>query len=130
MPHQIIEYSANLESQLDIQELIDALHENAMRIEGLPLGGLRTRAAPRDIFQVADQHPDNAFVHMILKLGHGRDEETKKAFGEAIFAKLCELLEPVSSISPLAISFEIQEIDPVLTWKKNNLREYIERRRN
>ncbi|MDH3990193.1 MAG: 5-carboxymethyl-2-hydroxymuconate Delta-isomerase [Gammaproteobacteria bacterium] len=130
MPHQIIEYSANLESRMDIQGLVEGLHDNAMGIDGLPLGGLRTRAARRENYQVADQHPDNAFVHMILKLGHGRDEETKKAFGEAIFKALCELLEPVSSTSPLAISFEIQEIDAVLTWKKNNLRDYMAKRQN
>ena len=130
MPHQIIEYSANLEDLLDIQALVDGLHENAMAIDGLPLGGLRTRAVRRDNYQVADQHPDNAFVHMILKLGHGRSEEKKKAFGDAIFDALCRLLEPVSSTSPLAISFEIQEIHPTLTWKKNNLREYIAKRAN
>jgi len=130
MPHQIIEYSANLESVVDIQALVDGLHENAMGIDGLPLGGLRTRAARRENFQVADEHPDNAFVHMILKLGHGRDEKTKKRFGEAIFGALCALLEEVSSTSPLAISFEIQEIDAVLTWKKNNLRDYMAKRSN
>ncbi len=130
MPHQIIEYSANLESLMDVRVLVDGLHESAMKIDGLPLGGLRTRAVRRDVYQVADQHADNAFVHMILKLGHGRDEDTKKSFGEAIFATLCELLEPVSSTSPLAISFEIQEIDAVLTWKKNNLRDYMAKRRN
>ena len=130
MPHQIIEYSANLESRLDIQALVDGMHETAMGIDGLPLGGLRTRAARRDVFQVADQQPDNAFVHMILKLGHGRPEETRKAFGDALFAALCALLEPVSSTSPLAISFEIQEIHPTLTWKKNNLRDYMMKRSN
>lgn len=130
MPHQIIEYSTNLESRTDIQALVDGLHEAAMGIDGLPLGGLRTRAARREHYQVADQHPDNAFVHVILKLGHGRDDATKKAFGEVLFAALCRLLEPVSSTSPLAISFEVQEIHPTLTWKKNNLREYMAKRRN
>ena len=130
MPHQIIEYSVNLETRMDIQALVDGLHENAMGIDGLPLGGLRTRAARRKNYKIADEHPDNAFVHMILKLGHGRDEDTKKRFGEMIFDALCRLLEPVSSTSPLAISFEIQEIDASLTWKKNNLREYMAKRRN
>ena len=125
MPHQIIEYSANLESRLDIQSLIDGMHEAAMGIDGLPVGGLRTRAARRESYQVADRHPDNAFVHLVLKLGHGRPEETRREFGEALFAVLCDLLEPVQSTSPLAISFEIQEIHPTLTWKKNNLRDYM-----
>ncbi|MDG2375578.1 MAG: hypothetical protein P8M18_04425 [Woeseiaceae bacterium] len=130
MPHQIIEYSANLETRMDIQALVDGLHENAMGIDGLPLGGLRTRAARRENYKIADEHPDNAFIHMILKLGHGRDEDTKKRFGEVIFDALCRILEPVSSTSPLAISFEIQEIDAALTFKKNNLREYMAKRRN
>lgn len=110
---------------MDVQTLIDGLHQVAMDLDGLPVGGLRTRAARRDQYQVADRHPDNAFVHLILKLGHGRPMEVKEAFGEAIFSALCELLEPVSSTSPLAISFEIQEIDSKLTWKKNNLREHM-----
>ena len=65
---------------------------------------------------------------MILKLGHGRSEEKRREFGEALFAGLCAILEPVSSNSPLAISFEVQEIHPNLTWKKNNLREYMAER--
>ena len=125
MPHQIIEYSANLESRIDIESLVDDLHEVAIGIDGLPLGGLRTRAAKRETYRVADRHPDNAFIHLILRLGHGRSLEKRREFGEAIFAALCELLEPVSSTTPLAISFEIQEIHPELTWKKNNLRDYM-----
>lgn len=128
MPHQIIEYSANLEERMDIQALVDGLHEAALGIDGLPVGGLRTRAARREHYQVADRHPDNAFVHVILKLGHGRTPEQKKAYGEALFAALCRLLEPASSTSPLGISFEVQEIHPDLTWKKNNLRDYMARR--
>ncbi|MDH5344551.1 MAG: 5-carboxymethyl-2-hydroxymuconate Delta-isomerase, partial [Gammaproteobacteria bacterium] len=89
MPHQIIEYSANLDSRMDIQALIDGMHEAALHVEGLPMGGLRTRAARRENFHVADRHPDNAFVHMILKLGHGRSTEQKKSCGETLFAALC-----------------------------------------
>lgn len=128
MPHQIIEYSANLDARMDVQSLVDGLHQVAMETDGLPVGGLRTRAAKRDQYQVADRHADNAFVHVILKLGHGRPLEVRRAFGEKLFAALCELLEPVSSTSPIAISFEIQQIDPELTWKKNNLREYMTKR--
>ena len=128
MPHLIVEYSANLEKHIDIQELVDGLHRTATGIDGLPVGGLRTRAEKREAYQVADRHPDNAFVHVILKLGHGRPLEKRREFGEALFAALCEQLESVAATSPLAISFEIQEIHPELTWKKNNLRDYIAKR--
>ena len=54
------------------------------------------------------------------------------AFGAAfamacdlMFDKLCQFLEPTFANSPLAISFEIQEIHARLTYKKNNLRDYM-----
>jgi 5-carboxymethyl-2-hydroxymuconate isomerase len=128
MPHLIIEHSANLGTRIDIEELVDGMHETALSIDGLPIGGLRTRAQAREHYRIADRHPENAFVHVILKLGHGRPLEKRREFGEALFTALCDLLEPVSSTSPLAISFEVQEIHPQLTWKKNNLRDYIAER--
>lgn len=130
MPHQIIEYSANLESRIDIQELVDFVHEVATGIEVFPLGGLRTRATRRDFYKIADGHPDNAFLHLTWKLGSGRPEDVRKAAGDLMFDKLCGFLEPVSAGSPLAISFEIQEIHPILTYKKNNLREHMASRKS
>ena len=130
MPHQIIEYSANLESQIDIQELVDFVHEVATGIEVFPLGGLRTRSARRDYYRIADGHTDNAFLHLTWKLGSGRPEEVRKAAGDLMFDKLCGFLGPVSAGSPLAISFEIQEIHPRLTYKKNNLREHMAGRKS
>jgi len=125
MPHQIIEYSANLESRIDIQELVDFVHEVATGIDIFPLGGLRTRAAKRESYKIADGHADNAFLHLTWKLGSGRPEEVRKDAGDQMFGQLCQFLEPVFAGSPLAISFEIQEIHPLLTYKKNNLREYM-----
>ena len=125
MPHQIVEYSANLESRISIPDLIDLLHETAAGIDAFPLGGLRTRAARREHYKIADGHPDNQFVHLTWKLGHGRSEAVRMEAGERMFETLCEFLEPVFASSPLAISFEIQEIHPVLTFKKNNLRDHM-----
>jgi len=128
MPHQIIEYSENLESMMDVHALLDGMHKAAAETDGLPLGGLRTRVAVRNHYEIADQSPANAFVHVILKLGHGRSEEVKQGFGDRLFPILCKLLEPVAANQPLAISFEIQEIHPKLTWKQSNLREHMARR--
>jgi 5-carboxymethyl-2-hydroxymuconate isomerase len=65
-----------------------------------------------------------------LRIAHGRSLEVRQAAGEKIFKALCDFLEPISSSSPLAISFEMQEIDPQLRWKKNNLRDYLAKRAN
>lgn len=128
MPHQIIEYSANLAPELDIDGLVAVLHETAAGIDAFPPAGLRTRAGKREHYRVADNHPDNAFVHVVLRIAHGRSLTVQKAAGDKIFAALCDYLAPIQSKSPLAISFEMQEIDPDRRWKKNNLRDYLEQR--
>ncbi|MDX1404809.1 MAG: 5-carboxymethyl-2-hydroxymuconate Delta-isomerase [Woeseiaceae bacterium] len=128
MPHQIIEYSANLEPELDIEALVETLHETAADIEALPIGGLRTRAVARQHYRIADGHPDNAFINVVLRLAPGRSFEVRKAAGEKLFEALCEYLEPIFTSSPLAISYEIQELDADLRWKKNNLRDYLAER--
>ncbi len=128
MPHQIIEYSANLADRLDVPQLVHVMHEAAAAIDVLPVGGLRTRAVARDHYRIADGHPDNAFISVMLRLGPGRPQAVRKAVGETLFTTLCDFLTPVFSSSPLSIAYEVDEIDAELRWKQNNLRDYMAQR--
>jgi 5-carboxymethyl-2-hydroxymuconate isomerase len=128
MPHQTIEYSANLEPELDVEALVRALHETAAGIDALPIGGLRTRAVARQHYRIADGHPDNGFINAFLRIAPGRSLEVRQAAGKELFQALCDYLEPIYSSSPLAISYEVQELDADLRWKKSNLREYMSER--
>ena len=128
MAHIIIEYSANLRGQFDLDAFLKAVHEAALATGVFPIGGIRTRAYEAQHYVVADANPDNAFIHMSLKVGHGRDVETRKRAGEAIFDVACRQLAAVYERLPLGIALEMQEIDPVLTFKKNNLHDYVKRR--
>ena len=128
MPHITIEYTANLEPELKLPALIKALHKVAAGIEAFPLAGLRTRAERRSDYLIADGHPDNAFVHLTLRIAHGRTLEVRKAAGDLLFETLCRELQPLVDKRPLALSFEISEIDPVLNYKGGNIREYMAKR--
>lgn len=128
MPHILIEYSANLEGQLDFPVVLNALADAAVATGVFPLGGIRIRAYATTHYRIADGHPDNAFVHVLLKLGHGRDAATRQRACEAIFSTLSEQLENAYRRLPLGISLEMQEIDPVLTFKRNNLHDYVKSR--
>lgn len=128
MPHLVVEYSENLTPQLNIQALVDHLHQSALATGVFPLGGLRTRAEGRKYFKIADGHSDNAFVHVTIWLGHGRDEATKLKAAQRVFDDLVAFLQPVFEKAPLGISLNMQELDPVLNFKKNNLHEYVKRR--
>jgi len=128
MAHIVIEYSANLCGQFDLDGFLRAVHGAALSTGVFPVGGIRTRAYEAQHYVIADAHPDNSFVHISLKVGHGRDIDTRKRACESIFAAACKQLAAVYERLPLGIALEMQEIDPVLTFKKNNLHEYVKRR--
>jgi 5-carboxymethyl-2-hydroxymuconate isomerase len=128
MAHIQIEYSANIGDRIDFPVFLEAVHTSALATGIFPIGGVRTRAYAAEHYRIADGHPDNAFVHTMLRVGHGRDVETRKRACDAIFATICEQLEGLLESIPLGLSLEMQEIDAVLTLKKNNLHEYVKRR--
>jgi len=128
MPHILVEYSGNIRGRIAPEALVECVHQAALGTGEFPVGGTRTRAAERSCYRIADGHPDNAFVHVVLRIRHGRDEKTRRRAGEAVFDALCKHLDALFQDSPLGISLEIQEIDPVTSWKKNNLHEHVIRR--
>src|SRR3981081_235352 len=92
MAHIQIEDSANLGEHIDFPRFLEAVHASAFATGIFPIGGVRTRAYCAEHYRIADGHPDNAFVHTMLRVGHGRDLETRKRACDAIFATVCEQL--------------------------------------
>lgn len=125
MAHLIIEYSSKLENLLEIDEMLNCVHQSALSTGIFPQGGLRTRAEPRQHYIIADGDPENLFLHLTAKVGHGRSEEVRKAACETIFNDLCAYLDDIYNHHPLAISFEMQEIHSTLTYKQNNIHERL-----
>jgi 5-carboxymethyl-2-hydroxymuconate isomerase len=127
MPHLNIEYSANLEEVLDVQALVDRIHETALETGIFPLGGVRTRAEARKFYRIANGDPRAGYIHMIVRIGSGRDLETRRSAGERIFEVLCDFTDELYRSRPLALSFELHEIPPDLAWRKNNLHELLKK---
>ncbi|MFN3659131.1 MAG: 5-carboxymethyl-2-hydroxymuconate Delta-isomerase [Pseudolabrys sp.] len=125
MPHIIIEYSANLEDRLDVAALVADLHQAAVDSAVADLAGIRTRAARREHFRVADGKPENGFVHIVARLRVGRSEEQRRKLGELLLAAADKRLAPVYPAHPLGLTIEIHEIDH-MTFRRNTLREKAE----
>jgi 5-carboxymethyl-2-hydroxymuconate isomerase len=128
LPHLIVEYSANIEREIALDALLDKLHACALRTGVFPIGGLRVRAHRVEHYRIADKAADNAFVHVTALIGHGRPLDVQQRAGQELLAAVSEHLEPLFSRSPLAISLNVQEMHPVLNFKKNNLHEYVKKR--
>lgn len=129
MPHIWIEYSANLADSLDLPDLMEKVQTAAVG-DGkvFPLAGCRTRAVRVEDYRIVDGHPDNTFVHVTLKVGHGREVDVRDALGKRTFAALEQALERVMATRPLGLSLYVEEAHPVLNYKKNNYREYLAKR--
>ena len=80
MPHIIVEYSSNLENGVDVRRLIDGLHRTVVQSGLFEPAAVRTRAAPRSLYRIADGAPENVFLHITgRKLARG----TRRGIGGA-----------------------------------------------
>ncbi len=127
MPHLIVEYSSNLDDQIDLESLMTKLRDRAVASGVFPLGGIRVRGERRDHYLVADGERDNAFVHLTARVGHGRDAATRQAASQALFEVLLRHMQGVFDERGLGLSFEMVEIDPVTSLKQNNLHRQLRR---
>ena len=119
MPHFTMEYSSNLDSVVDFPGLCRAVHATIMESGLFELGAVRVRAISCDAFAVADLLPQNGFIDMSFRVGKGRSEEEKRRTGEAIFSTVSGFLAPLFETPHFALTLEVREIDPDLSWKKN-----------
>jgi len=119
MPHFSIEYSANLDSRVDMNALCALISDTILGTGLFEVGAVRVRAFRAEAYSVADRLPENGFIDMSFRIGAGRSAEEKQRTGEAIFSAVGAYLAPLFTTPHFALSLEIREIDPDLSWKKN-----------
>lgn len=128
MPHLTIQYSQNLEGHLDVSALCEDARLAMLETGTFPLGGIRVRAHPVKHYAIGDAHADNSFVDLILRMGIGRDHDTKHAAGAAIMAVAEHHAKPFLDTGFCAVALEIVEIDKDLSWKTNTIHSRIANR--
>jgi 5-carboxymethyl-2-hydroxymuconate isomerase len=121
VPHFDIEYSSNLGSRVNMGSLCRTIHETILKSGLFEVGAVRVRAFCADHYAVADLQPENAFIDMVFRVGHGRSAEQLKMVGGSVFNAASEHLASLFSSPHFALSLEIREIDADLSWKKNSM---------
>ncbi|HBC2538787.1 5-carboxymethyl-2-hydroxymuconate Delta-isomerase [Enterobacter cloacae] len=121
MPHFIAECTDNIREQADLPGLFAKVNEALAATGIFPIGGIRSRAHWLDTWQMADGKQDYAFVHMTLKIGAGRSQESREAVGEMLFALIKAHFANLMAARYLALSFELDELHPTLNYKQNNV---------
>ncbi len=130
MPHVIIEFSASTCSSqggpVDIDALVDAVHEAALATGTAAVDALRTRAVGRNHVAVGDRHPDNGFIAVSARLGAGRTVDERRDFAAALLDAVERTVG--SAVENLMLSAEVNEIDPDTRINRNHLRARVAER--
>ncbi|MGB0426723.1 MAG: 5-carboxymethyl-2-hydroxymuconate isomerase [Paracoccaceae bacterium] len=126
MPHLMIDYSANVEPDVDIGGLCNTLRDVAASIDAFPLAGVKVRAVRVDHYAIADGNPEHGFIDISVRIREGRDMETKQNAAQKIFDAANEFVADVMRRRSLALSLELRDIDAALSPKSGSIRKYLE----
>lgn len=127
MAHAIIEWSANLEGQFDLDGLMALIADDMANRSGgvFPIGGIRVRAYRADHYVIADGTcADDAFVNVDIKMGVGRPEEFRKAYFDALSIRITDFLADLFEQRPFAFTLYVTEVDG---WKKNSIHKRLQK---
>ena len=121
MPHFVIEYSANLEPDIDLHAIVDAVHRSAVDSGLFKIGGVRVRTLKHEIYKIADGNPAHAFLHVRANILEGRSVTERETLGQNTLAAVDALLTNARNKRGIALSVEVSEIDHNMSFKKNSL---------
>jgi 5-carboxymethyl-2-hydroxymuconate isomerase len=125
MPHITIDYSPNLEPEVDIAALCDTLRRAAIETGEFPVAGVRVRAFAASHVSIADGNPEHGYIDIALRLRGGRDLPTRERATAHVFAAAEGFLAHVMAQRSLALSFEMRDIDPALSPKAGSTRAHM-----
>lgn len=121
MPHFVIEYSANLEPDIGLRAIVDAVHKSAVDSGLFKIGGIRVRTLRHEIYKIADGNPEHAFLHVRANILEGRSVEDRERLGQTTLAAVDALLATARERRGIALSVEVSEIGHNMSFKKNSL---------
>lgn len=121
MPHLTIEYSLNLDPSGDLPGLCLALRAALLSTEIFEEGAVRVRALPCPHYAIADLLPQNAFAALNLRIGAGRSLDDKRRIGTAVMQAAQTHFAPQLAQSHFALTLDMVENDPDLSWKTNSI---------
>lgn len=127
MAHAVVEWTCNLENEFKIQPLLaliaQDMRENANGM--FPVGGIRVRGARLTEYVIADgADPRDAFINVEVKMGVGRTTEFRRAYFDALCARIVAHLGDLFDRRPLAFSLYVTEVEG---WKHNSIHKRLKK---
>ncbi|KAB2823215.1 5-carboxymethyl-2-hydroxymuconate Delta-isomerase [Aliivibrio finisterrensis] len=99
MPHLIMEYSNSSEERLNMQGLLEDLHQVAIDSELFSVNDVKSRAIRVHSWLVGDQENNADFIHITLELLSGRTAEQKRQLSRRLMDVLAEQANHIDSLT-------------------------------
>ena len=93
MPHVVVQYTANLETEVDIPALCKDIaatltgQKDEAGNQLFPIAGTRVLAYPAQHYEVADGKDDYSFCYINVRIAAGRTDAMKKIAGDALLER-------------------------------------------
>ena len=127
MPHVVVLYSGNLDTETDMTALCRRLADAMLSVRDeqgqqvYPTGGVRVFAYPAPHYALADGARDYAFVYLNLRMGRGRTEAVKQRAGETLLAAAKAHFEPLFVNRYIGLTLQVDEGQEVFDAKHSTI---------
>lgn len=119
MPHLILEYSDNIE--VEVQPLLARLHEEVVATGAINLKGIKSRAIKHTQYRIADGDPEYAFVHVGLLIREGRPVELQKEATQRVMKVLKETFGHFFEKRKLSLTVDLKEMRDGIALTEHNI---------
>lgn len=112
MPHIIIDYSRGASEVVDIEGMVRAVHREVRDGGLVEPAAVRTLAREATVSLVADEHPQNHFIQIIIRVAPGREPEVKKQLLHGVFKAARGVAEVALANGRIGLRADLHQSDP------------------
>ncbi|MBD1558448.1 5-carboxymethyl-2-hydroxymuconate isomerase [Vibrio sp. S9_S30] len=99
MPNLVMEYSNSVDERVNVQLLLEELHQVAISSGLFDVSSVKSRALRCHHWLVGDQEDSVDFIHITFELLCGRTEEQKRALSRQLMETLQQQASEVHSLT-------------------------------
>lgn len=99
MPNLVMEYSNSVDERVNVQGLLEDLHQVALQSGLFDVGSVKSRAIRVHNWLIGDESDSVDFIHISFELLAGRTDEQKRELSRQLMAVLQQQASHVRSLT-------------------------------
>jgi 5-carboxymethyl-2-hydroxymuconate isomerase len=111
MPHIVLEHSTNIVETSNFSTLFATMHKTLMDFGVFKLQDIKSRVYACDTYYIADGKPDNAFIHVEVRILSGRNQEMRQQITDRFMNLLQDHFSDSMHERRCVLSVEVREMD-------------------